>query len=68
MGNIEKTGFPVLHSLLVQKECDNTGEILFIYFFILFFFGNICILHKPLQIIKVNHGCHYHNTYLTIPF
>lgn len=37
MGNIEKTGFPVLHSLLVQKECDNTGEILFI-FFIGFFF------------------------------
>lgn len=36
MGNIEKTGFPVLHSLLVQKECDNTGEILFIY---LFFFA-----------------------------
>lgn len=38
MGNIEKTGFPVLHSLLVQKECDNTGEILFIYFFIFIFF------------------------------
>lgn len=37
MGNIEKTGFPVLHSLLVQKECDNTGEILFIYIFIFFF-------------------------------
>lgn len=37
MGNIEKTDFPVLHSLLVQKECDNTGEILFIYFFLFFF-------------------------------
>lgn len=38
MGNIEKTGFPVLHSLLVQKECDTTGEILFIYLFIFNFF------------------------------
>lgn len=37
MGNIEKTGFPVLHSLLVQKECDNTGEILFIFFFFAIF-------------------------------
>lgn len=37
MGNIEKTGFPVLQSLLGQKECDNTGEILFIYLFIYFF-------------------------------
>lgn len=37
MGNIEKTGFPVLHSLLVQKECDNTGEILFIFLFFYFF-------------------------------
>lgn len=39
MGNREKTGFPVLHSLLVQKECDNTGEILFIFFIIFFFFA-----------------------------
>lgn len=39
MGNIEKTGVPVLHSLLVQKECDNTGEILFIYLFFYFFFA-----------------------------
>lgn len=39
MGNIEKTGFPVLHSLLVQKECDNPGEILFINLFYFIFFA-----------------------------
>lgn len=46
MGNREKTGFPVLHSLLVQKECDNTGEILFIYiFFFKFFFFAIFVFY-----------------------
>lgn len=48
MGNIEKTGLPVLHSLLVQKECDNTGEILFIYFYFFFAIFVFYISHSKL--------------------